>query len=34
MLALDGNLVEVKTVEELLLGWPKGGHSRLLEVAT
>ena len=31
--ALDGRLIElVTTIVELLLEWPKGSHSRLLEV--
>ena len=29
---LDGCLIEVTTMEELSLGWQKGGCSRLIEV--
>ena len=29
---LDGCLIEVTTTGELLVGWPKGAHGRLVRV--
>ena len=30
--AFDGGLIEITTMGELLLGWPKGGRGSLIEV--
>ena len=30
--AFDGGLIEITTMGELLLGWPKGGPGCLIEV--